>query len=173
MAGVFRSSQAVAVAICCFVLTAQAASSQDEMSAPTGPSSGVPSAAAGGTSDSSVAAAGKARMAGEWRLIAIDRTQLSRGGTPTVVFGDEGHCWGSTGVNDFRTTFNLQDPNFGRLKVGNAAVTRKMGPPEAMALEKLFLDRLESAISYEVSGDLLYLHSGDDQNLTFERVYAQ
>lgn len=170
MAGDLRLGQAVALAICCFVLTAQAAS-RHEILAPAGPSSGVPSAAAGGTSDSSVAAASEAPMAGEWRLIAIDRTQLSRGGTPTVVFGDEGHCWGNTGVNDFRTTFKLQGPNFGRLNVGNAAVTRKMGPPEALALEKLFLDRLESAISYEVSGDLLYLHSGDDQNLTFERVH--
>lgn len=143
MAGDFRSIGAAAVMICCIALAAPALAGTE------------------------------AAMKGEWRLVAIDRTQLSRGGTPTVVFGDEGHCWGSTGVNDFRTTFTLEGLKFGHVKVGNAAVTRKMGPPEAMALEKLFLNRLESAISYEVSGDLLYLHSGEDQNLTFERVYPQ
>lgn len=110
-------------------------------------------------------------MGGEWRLIAIDRRELSSGGTPTVVFSKKGECWGSTGVNDFRTTFTLEGLKYGRLKMGSAAVTRKAGPPEAMALERLFLERLEQAKSYEVKGDLLYLHSGENQNLTLERVY--
>jgi heat shock protein HslJ len=110
-------------------------------------------------------------MSGEWRLIAIDRTELSQGDAPTVVFGDEGWCWGHTGVNDYRMTFTLEGLKYNRLNVGNAAVTRKAGPPEAMALERLFLERLESAASYELSGDMLYLHSGENQNLTFERVY--
>lgn len=109
-------------------------------------------------------------MSGEWRLIAIDSTKLGRGGTPTVVFGVEGECWGSTGVNDFRTQFKLEGPGHDRLVVGNTALTRKMGPPEAMALERLFMARLESAQSYKIDGDLLYLHSGEDQKLTFERV---
>ena len=109
-------------------------------------------------------------MEGEWRLVAIDERQLNQGGTPTVIFGDEGHCWGNTGVNDFRTTFTLEGPDQDRVKVGPAAVTRKAGPPEAMALETLFLQRFESVSSYKVDGDRLYLISGIDQNLTFERV---
>jgi heat shock protein HslJ len=110
-------------------------------------------------------------MTGEWRLVAIDQRQLSQGGTPTVVFGEEGNCWGNTGINNFRTTFKLEGPGHGKVKLGPAAVTRKAGPPEAMALENLFLERFESANSYEVDGDLLYLHSGEEQNLTFRRVY--
>jgi heat shock protein HslJ len=109
-------------------------------------------------------------MKGEWRLVAIDERQLRQGGTPTVVFGDEGNCWGNTGVNDFHTTFTLGGPNDDRVKVGPAAVTRKAGPPEAMALETLFLERFESASAYKVVGDVLHLHAGDNQNLTFERV---
>lgn len=109
-------------------------------------------------------------MKGEWRLVAIDSTMLGRGGTPTVVFGVEGQCWGSTGVNDFRTQVKLEGPRHDRLVVGNASMTRKMGPPEAMALERLFLDRLESAESYKIDGNRLYLHTGEDQKLTFERV---
>lgn len=109
-------------------------------------------------------------MEGEWRLVAIDRTRLSEGTTATLAFGKEGWCWGSTGVNEFRSSFAL-DGRYGRLTVGNASVTRKMGPPEAMALERLFLQRLETAETYEVIGDLLHLHSGENQNLTFERVY--
>ncbi len=112
-----------------------------------------------------------APMGGEWRLVAIDRRELSSGGTPTVVFSKEGECWGNTGINEFRTTFTLEGLKYGRLKVSNAAVTRKAGPPEAMALERLFLERLESARSFEIKGDLLYLNSGENQNLTLERVY--
>ncbi len=109
-------------------------------------------------------------MQGECRLVAIDERQLRAGGTPTVVFGDEGNCWGNTGVNDFRTTFTLEGADESRVKVGPADVTRKAGPPEAMALETLFLERFESANSFKVDGDLLHLHSGVDQNLTFQRV---
>ena len=109
-------------------------------------------------------------MQGEWRLVAIDQRQLRQGGTPTVVFGDEGSCWGNTGVNNFRTTFTLEGPDHNRVKVGPAAVTRKAGPPEAMALENLFLERFESANSFRVEGDLLHLNAGANQNLTFQRI---
>lgn len=109
-------------------------------------------------------------MSGEWRLVAIDSTELNRGATPTVVFGGEGWCWGSTGVNQYRSSVKLEGVKIGRLEVGSAAVTRKSGPPEAMAVERLFLQRLENSESYEIAGDLLYLNAGEDQNLTFERV---
>ena len=109
-------------------------------------------------------------MQGEWRLVAIDEQPLRSGGNPTVVFGDEGNCWGNTGVNDFRTTFTLEGADQSRVKVGPAAVTRKAGPPEAMALETLFLERFESASSFKVDGNHLHLQSGIDQNLTFERI---
>ncbi|HKJ18475.1 MAG TPA: META domain-containing protein [Xanthomonadales bacterium] len=110
-------------------------------------------------------------MMGEWQLVAIDQQELSQGGTPTVFFGDEGKCWGYTGVNDFTTSFSLEGPKNGKVELGNAAVTRKAGPPEAMALENLFLDRFQSASSYEVEGDMLYLYSGEQENLTFRRIY--
>jgi len=112
-----------------------------------------------------------APMSGEWKLIAIDRTQLQGGMSPSIFFGEEGLCWGNTGINDFRTRFSIGELN--RLEVGKASVTRKMGPPEAMAVERLFLERLQTAISFEVSGDLLYVNSGANQNVTFERVYTE
>lgn len=110
---------------------------------------------------------------GEWRLVAIDHTRLSQGGAPTLVFGDGGNCWGSTGVNRFSTTFVLEGPEKTRLELGNAAVTRKMGPPEAMAVERLFLERLESAETYEMQGELLHIQSGENRDLTFERAYPE
>jgi heat shock protein HslJ len=45
------------------------------------------------------------------------------------------------------------------------------GPPEAMALEKLFLTRLESVSSFEVEGDTLHLYTGDSETVTFQRIH--
>lgn len=108
-------------------------------------------------------------VGGEWRLVSIDSTELRGDATPRIIFGDEGLCWGNTGINDFRTSFSTDPLN--RLDIGPAAVTRKAGPPEAMAVEKLFLERLQSAVSFEVKGDLLYVNSGENRNVTFERIY--
>jgi heat shock protein HslJ len=45
------------------------------------------------------------------------------------------------------------------------------GPPEAMALEKMFLDRLQTVSSFKPDGDLLHLYTLENQTVTFERVY--
>ena len=108
-------------------------------------------------------------VGGEWRLVSIDSTELRGDVSPRIIFDDEGQCWGNTGINDFRSSFSTDRLN--RLDIGPAAVTRKAGPPEAMAVEKLFLERLQSAVSFEVKGDLLYVNSGENRNVTFERIY--
>jgi heat shock protein HslJ len=110
-------------------------------------------------------------IAGEWNLVAIDQQPLKSGGTPTLVFEQDGSCWGSTGVNKFQSRVDLKKLAEGWLKLGPAAVTRMAGPPEAMALEKLFLTRLESVSSFEVEGDTLHLYTGDSETVTFQRIH--
>jgi heat shock protein HslJ len=114
---------------------------------------------------------GENPIAGEWNLVAIDQQPLKSGGTPTLVFEQDGSCWGSTGVNKFQSRVDLKKLAEGWLKLGPAAVTRMAGPPEAMALEKLFLARMESVSSFEVEGDTLHLYTGDSETVTFERIY--
>lgn len=156
--------------LCALIVISVMACSRDDVHVaeePVGLSNSTPEASPPMKTDPVIA---RKVMQGEWQLVAIDERQLRSGGTPSVVFGDEGNCWGNTGVNDFRTTFTLEGADQSRVKVGPAAVTRKAGPPEAMALETLFLERFESVNSFKVDGDLLHLHSGVDQNLTFQRV---
>jgi heat shock protein HslJ len=44
------------------------------------------------------------------------------------------------------------------------------GPPEAMALEQTFLERLSAVSAFDVEGDTLRLWAGDTEALTFERA---
>jgi heat shock protein HslJ len=110
-------------------------------------------------------------ITGEWSLVAIDQNPLSSGGTPTLVFESDGRCWGSTGVNKFNAQASFEKLADGWLTLGPAAVTRMAGPPEAMVLEGLFLQRLEKVSAFEVEGDTLHLFAGSQETATFERVY--
>ncbi len=110
-------------------------------------------------------------IAGEWSLIAIDNNPLSSGGRPTLVFESDGRCWGSTGVNRFNSFADFEKLANGWLSLGPAAVTRMAGLPEAMALENLFLGKLESVSSFKIEGDTLRLYAGEAEAATFERVY--
>lgn len=157
-----------ALAVGCMAIFTAAACSRD--ASPTTPAAMDAPSAAKAETGARTSNTKAPLMSGEWRLVAIDHRVLSAGGNPTVVFGDEGNCWGSTGVNNFRTSFKLDGATSGRFELGTAAVTRKAGPPEAMALEGLFLERLQSARAFELEGNQLHLSSGEDQYLTFERV---
>jgi len=113
----------------------------------------------------------KKTITGEWTLISIDQQALSGGGNPSLVFGEDGNCWGSTGVNQFKTTADFNQLSNGWLKLGPASVTRMAGPPEAMALEKMFLDRIQAVSSFRLEGNFLHLYTEKDQTVTFERVF--
>ncbi len=110
-------------------------------------------------------------IAGEWSLVAIDNNTLSSGGRPTLIFESDGRCWGSTGVNSFNSFADFERLADGWLPLGPAAVTRMAGPPEAMALENLFLGKLESVSSFRIEGNLLRLFAGEAEAVRFERVY--
>ena len=110
------------------------------------------------------------QIVGEWSLVAIDQQPLSGGGTPTLIFENDGKCYGSTGVNRYTSWADFEKIGDGQLKIGYAAVTRMAGPPEAMALENLFLDRLNSASSFRMEGDQLHLVASKKETITFERV---
>jgi heat shock protein HslJ len=109
-------------------------------------------------------------ITGEWTLVAIDEQILTSGGTPTLVFEEDGSCWGSTGVNKFRSNADIKKIANGLLELGPAAVTRMAGPPEAMALERMFLERLSATSSFSIEGDTLHLYAGERGAVTFERV---
>jgi heat shock protein HslJ len=103
--------------------------------------------------------------------LALDGEPPSDGGTtPMLVIREDGAVAGSSGINRFMTRVVPDDLAAGRLAFAATAGTKMAGPPQAMELERTFLDRLEAVSTFAVEGDILRLFAGDTEVLVFERA---
>jgi heat shock protein HslJ len=107
-------------------------------------------------------------LEGPWVLVALDGRPVPEvGNTPILEIHGDGGVAGNAGVNRFRTTIEI---DAGRLTFAPAAATKMAGPPEAMALENSFLDRLGSVDAYQLEGATLRLWTAGEEALTFTRA---
>jgi heat shock protein HslJ/pimeloyl-ACP methyl ester carboxylesterase len=106
---------------------------------------------------------------GSWRLTTVDGEPAPAVTTniPTLNIADDGTISGVAGVNRVRASFTAID---GRLGLTPIAGTKMAGPPEAMALERAVLDRLQSLTDVTVDGDILTIHADDGGSLGLERL---
>jgi len=110
-------------------------------------------------------------LAGSWTLIALDGGPVPAvGRTPTIAFREDGAVSGTGGVNRIMTRLAKDDVAQGRIAFAPAATTRMAGPPEAMELERVFLDHLDAISTFIVEGGTLRLFAGDHEALRFERA---
>jgi heat shock protein HslJ len=58
----------------------------------------------------------------------------------------------------------------GRIGFAQSAGTMMAGPPAAMELEQVFLQRLGAVSTFTIEGDTLRMWAGDNPALTFERA---
>jgi heat shock protein HslJ len=87
---------------------------------------------------------------------SVSHTTLVEGTEIDLVFAEENRISGTAGVNRFTgTCYALATSP--KLAVRKLATTKKAGPPQAMAQETRFLQRLRSAIRYQIDGDRLTL----------------
>lgn len=104
-------------------------------------------------------------------MVALDGKPVPEAGTtPTLDVREDGAVAGSSGINRFMTRVVPDDLAAGRLAFAATAGTKMAGPPQAMELERTFLDRLEAVSTYAVEGDILRLFAGDAEVLRFERA---
>lgn len=82
-------------------------------------------------------------------------------GAITAEFGEDGSLGGDSGVNRYRTTYEISS-NGGGITIGPPAGTRKAGPPALMEQERLYLAALESAATFTLQGDTLTLRDASD-----------
>lgn len=112
-----------------------------------------------------------AALIGSWGLVALDGEPLPEvGTTPTLEVREDGAVGGTSGVNRYLTRLEPDAFIDGRIGFGPAAGTKMAGPPRAMELERMFLDRLASVSTYAVECDILRLFAGDTEVLRFERA---
>ena len=107
---------------------------------------------------------------GDWSLTRVGESAVPAGfNVPTLNFKEDGAVGGSTGVNSYGTRANLAQLAEGRLALGQITSTLRAGRPEAMRLERQFLEALQKARVWKVSGRTLYLESAERELLTFRR----
>ncbi len=114
---------------------------------------------------------GLAVLVGSWTLVALDGTPVEAVGKPiTLEVAEDGAVAGVSGINRFMTRIETADLAEGRLGFAPAAGTRMAGPPEAMALEQAFLERVSAVSTFSADDGVLRLWAGDNEALTFERA---
>jgi hypothetical protein len=112
-----------------------------------------------------------AHLVGLWTLAALDGEPLPRVGEPiTLEIRDDGSAGGSSGVNRFMTQVQADGLADGRIGFAQSAGTMMAGPPAAMELEQVFLQRLGAVSTFTIEGDTLRMWAGDNPALTFERA---
>ncbi len=90
----------------------------------------------------------------EWVSVEIAGTALPPESRAMLQFGAEGKVGGNAGCNRFSGGFAVTD---GTIAFGPMAVTRKMCPPEMMAVERAFLAALAGSAGYARDGIALEL----------------
>lgn len=71
-----------------------------------------------------------------------------------MIITDAGNTTGSSGCNTFTGKSEISGA---KIKIGPLATTRKMCPPEQMETERKFLNAVNSATGYQVTGSTLTL----------------
>lgn len=115
---------------------------------------------------------------GDWSLSSMygkDVTSLSgiNGRAPSIAFAQDGGVSGFAGVNRFMTKLEPADMLGGKLNLDKTATTMMAGPPEAMQLERDYLQMLRSARSFNIDqAGKLNLSNGSETIASFVRGAA-
>jgi heat shock protein HslJ len=122
-------------------------------------------------SDDDGNAAELAALVGSWTLVALDGEPVDEVVKAiTLEIRDDGSAGGSSGINRFMTRLNSEALAERQIEFAPAAGTRMAGPPQAMEIERAFLQRIGAVSTYAIEGDNLRMWAGDNEALTFERA---
>jgi heat shock protein HslJ len=115
-----------------------------------------------------IASEPEAKLTGEWKLVKLGDKPLPAEDAPTLRVTADDKVSGFAGVNRFFGGLATEKTLFGPL-----GMTRKAGPPEAMAIENAYTKALGEATRFTIKDDQLTLFVGDKPRLVFERVKAK
>ena len=107
---------------------------------------------------------GEAKLIGDWKLVKLGDEEAPKGAPITLSVNAEGKVSGSGGVNRLFGSLAMMGKLFGPL-----GMTRRAGPPEAMAAEAAFTKVLEQATSFTIKDGKLTLLVDGKPRLVFER----
>jgi len=91
-----------------------------------------------------------------WQVTSMrgNAMTVASGSRLSLAFDDAGRASGHSGVNRFSAAVKIDAAS---MRFEQAVSTRMAGTPEAMALEREFLSRLQNVDSWRIEGDRLFL----------------
>ena len=91
-----------------------------------------------------------------WQVTSMrgNAMTVASGSRLSLAFDDAGRASGHSGVNRFSAAVKVDAAS---MRFEQAVSTRMAGTPEAMALEREFLSRLQNVDSWRIEGDRLFL----------------
>jgi heat shock protein HslJ len=108
---------------------------------------------------------------GTWTLTGIQGESGSipilNGTTITAVFGTDGKITGSSGCNNYFSSYQVSG---NMITVGAVGQTKMAcgSPPGIMIQETTYIAMLQNAVTYEVNDTMLVINTGGDTSLLFE-----
>lgn len=121
----------------------------------------APAACRGPQGDTLEEATARVELVGPiWTCVRLRAEKVATRPAPTLLFGGDGRVTGNTGVNRFMGTYERSDGS--RLRFSGIATTRRAGSPEQMEIERDFLQALESAGSFRITGLGIELLVGEE-----------
>lgn len=101
----------------------------------------------------------------EWQLTQLNGKAITGESIPTLTLSsDENRAYGYNGCNRYFGEYRI---NGNKLELGRVASTM-MACMDSMALEREFMDALNSASIYKLNGKTLELYQGDTLQLRFQ-----
>jgi heat shock protein HslJ len=107
---------------------------------------------------------GAGNLTGDWKLTKLGDESPAADLMLTLSVAADGKVSGSSGVNRFAGKLSDEKKLFGPL-----VMTRRAGPPEAMAVETAYTKALDAATRFEIKDDTLTVFAADKPRLVFER----
>jgi len=111
----------------------------------------------------------EASTVGFWMLKTLNGEELLADTAITAEFNQDGDLAGSSGCNNYRTTYTVQGD---QIEFGEEIISTMMAcPEEIMAQERAYLEILLNAQRFEFLGNELVLYDSNDSELArFETV---
>jgi len=122
-------------------------------------------------SEESVSVENQKVLIGQWQVITIKRQNVIAQHSATLIFADDNTLMGTTGCNNFRTSFTQEDS---KLTIAMAATTRKMCPGKLMAQESSFLQALANITHFKLNEHQLELLNKEGNTIfTAKKIYLK
>lgn len=106
----------------------------------------------------------------EWKLVSLGGEPVVADSLVTITFDDEGRAMGSSGCNQYSTTYETDGDSI-RFGVG-VSTLRACLSDELNAQEAAYLAALGSAVRYILRDDTLIIEYGDGETLVFNRLLS-